>query len=145
MDDYNEYSSGTSALNNDVYFLSNMNLDPNAKNYSNCDILGSFYDITPSNYNEEKYTAFGYEKDNGDVSYVLSNHMTKDDIKKSQYLKTRTTPTCCNQEKTLIMENYFDKEIFSKEKTDFRVLFKLDGSIVLSGAKEGEYEAFSVL
>ena len=65
-----------------------MNLDPNAKNYSNCDIAGSFYEVEQY---KNSFTAFGYEHDEK-TTYVLVEPMTKEFILNSSYLKSRTLP-----------------------------------------------------
>ena len=108
-------------------------MDPNAKNYSNCDILGSFYDVVEKT---DLSTAFGYEQDNGSVLYILVGRMTVNEIVEKNYLKTRTVPEGVFNKLSCPLEGYTDSKFSLCSETDIRVLFKLDGEIILKD-KEG--------
>jgi len=104
-----------------------MNLDPNAKNYSNCDVAGSFYEVEHRN---NSFTAFGYEHDEK-TAYVLVEPMTKESILNSTYLKLRTVPKGNYSNFLCPSDRYFDSTRFLSEGTRYRVLFKLDGTILV--------------
>jgi hypothetical protein len=130
MENFADYSMTDSS---GVCFLNNFNMDPNAKNYSNCDILGSFYDVVQKT---DLSTAFGYEQDNGSVLYVLVGHMTAKEILEKEYIKTRTVPKGVFNKLSCPLEGYIDSKFLLSSETDIRVLFKLNGEIVLKD-KEG--------
>jgi hypothetical protein len=107
--------------------FSNINLDPYAKNYSNCDIVGSFYEVHPI---KSSLTAFGYEQDEK-IVYVLADLMEKDAILNSEYIKTRTIPKGVYSNLICPNDRFFDLGRAFNEETNYRVLFKMDGTIHL--------------
>ena len=76
-----------------------------------------------------KTTAFGYEKENGKVVYVLCQELGFDDIYK-KYLCNRSVPDVGLNSETLTEEMYFRVDSFENELTTWRILYKLDGNIV---------------
>jgi hypothetical protein len=130
MEQFVEY--GITEKNTDINQAINfngMNLDPNAKNYSNCDIVGSFYEFEQS---KGSFTAFGYEQDEK-IAYALVEPMTKDEILSSEHLKLRTLPKGIYSNLSCPVDRYFDKARFDREETGYRVLFKMDGTILVRG------------
>jgi hypothetical protein len=130
MEQFVEYGITERDAHNDQNMNFNgMNLDPNAKNYSNCDIAGSFYEIKQ---NRGSFTAFGYEQDEK-IVYALVEAMTKEEILTSEYLKLRTVPKGNYSNFFCHVDRYFDKARFFDEDTGYRVLFKMDGTILVRG------------
>ena len=113
----------------DTIFFNGMNLDPDAKNYSNCDIVGSFYEVEQ---NKGSFTAVGYEQDEN-IVYTLIEPMSKDDILKCEWLKSRTIPKGNYFNFSCLVDRYFDTTRFKSEDTVYRVLFKLDGVVLVRG------------
>jgi hypothetical protein len=71
-------------------------------------------------------TAFGYEKDNGKVAYVLCHELLFDEIY-TKYLVNRSVPGAGISIEAPTIEMYFGNE---KEMTTWRILYKLDGNII---------------
>lgn len=82
-------------------------------------------------------TAFGYEKENGKVVYVLCQELSFDIIYK-KYLVNRSVPDVGVNTESLTVEMYFRKENFANDLTTWRILYKLDGDIVCQ--RDGDYE-----
>jgi hypothetical protein len=140
MDNFIEYGLSKRDANSELTInFKGMNLDPNAKNYSNCDVAGSFYEVE---YNTGSFTAIGYEQDEK-IVYVLVEPMTKDDILKCESLKSRSLPKANYFNYFCPADRYFDSTRFSSEDTGYRVLFKLDGSALLR-SKFGEMTKLSL-
>lgn len=79
-------------------------------------------------------TAFGYEKENGKVVYILCQDLGFDDIY-TNYLANRSLPDVGINHESLTVEMYFGME---NETTAWRILYKLDGNIVCR--RDNNYE-----
>jgi len=74
-------------------------------------------------------TAFGYEKENGTIQYILSHELTLDEIE--QYLEERRVPGNININKTSIsIIDYFNKNSNELDNTKWRILYMLDGTVI---------------
>ena len=125
--DYLNIESGEKSKVETEFLFKGIDLSPDAKNYSNCDTLGSFYEITE----KEKKTAFGYEHEDGSVRYVLCQQLSLAKIKTSDYLDKRELPKGNFAEKRCEAENFFSKTLFFDENTEYRILFSLLGSVLV--------------
>ena len=72
--------------------------------------------------------SFGYEQDNGKIFYVLVHNLKIEDVEK--YLIKRETPIKFNDSKVLYsIFDYFSKQKYNDEDTEWRILYMLDGTI----------------
>ena len=73
-------------------------------------------------------TAFGYEQENGNISYILSRDLILDEIEK--YLIDRIVPSKVNINiKSESIIDYFSVNKFEQDDSNWRILYMLDGSI----------------
>jgi len=128
MEGFTDYSRSDGQ---EIFFINNINMDPTAKNYSNCDVLGSFYEVVENV--KKDLTAFGYEQDNGTVSYVLVGSISIDEIVKKEYLKTRTVPSGTFEKLSCPLEEYTDNRFLLKADTDIHILYRLNGIVDIKG------------
>ena len=75
--------------------------------------------------------AFGYEKEDGSIHYVLYHNLQNDEIE--QYVEKRTNPYTIRTSilNAMCLDNYFSQESFMAEASTCRVLYRMDGSVVL--------------
>lgn len=78
--------------------------------------------------------AFGYEKENGSIHYVLYHDLRSDEIE--QYMEKRTNPYTIHTSvlNAMCLDNYFSQESFMAERSTCRVLYRMDGSVILKNA-----------
>jgi hypothetical protein len=70
-------------------------------------------------------TAFGYEKENGTVAYII----TRDSG--IHYIKERKVPKYVSKQNICNDDSFFCSELSKAEKSEVRVLYKLDGSTII--------------
>jgi hypothetical protein len=77
----------------------------------------------------EKTTAFGYELENGSIRYILTNNLILSEIEK--YIEKRQVPyTLNNNIISISINDYYNKKSFEVDKSNWRVLYLLDGSTI---------------
>lgn len=70
-------------------------------------------------------TAFGYEKENGTVAYIITNDCG------IKYIKERKVPKYVSKQNICNDDTFFCSELSKTEKSEVRVLYKLDGTTVI--------------
>lgn len=70
-------------------------------------------------------TAFGYEKENGTVAYIITHDCA------IKYIKERNVPKYVSKQNICNDDSFFCSELSKAEKSIMRVLYKLDGSTVI--------------
>lgn len=70
-------------------------------------------------------TAFGYEKENGTVAYIVTHDYDID------YIKHRKVPKYVSKQNVCNDDSFFCSELSKTEKSEVRVLYKLDGTTVI--------------
>jgi hypothetical protein len=87
----------------------------------------------------DRTTAFGYEQEDGNIHYLLSRELILDEIEK--YLISRIVPSKLNI--TIISDSiidYFSDKKFEQDKSKWRILYTLDGSVICKKAgSHGEF------
>jgi hypothetical protein len=74
-------------------------------------------------------TVFGYEQENNKIQYLITRELMLEDIEK--YLAKREVPHHINTSSiSPSIVDYFDEKNFNLERSIWRILYRLDGTIV---------------
>jgi hypothetical protein len=74
-------------------------------------------------------TVFGYEQEDGSVHSILCAHQLLDTI--YVFLEARTTPPPEKTSRYISSEQFFNQENFKADVSIWRVLYKLDNTVVI--------------
>jgi uncharacterized protein YozE (UPF0346 family) len=83
-------------------------------------------------------SAFGYEQEDGSVHVILCQKYSFDEI--YPFLLSHTVPTKMDSVRYISAEAYFSEENFTKDSTNWRILYKLDNTAVIRATSSGKTE-----